>query len=167
MVSLDSCDDLNCNPTCQTRLMPGTRGETDGAMVWTVVFVTLAVILVLLAAGKLFAHDDGGFLARRFLIVAPEDGVLRALTFEARGDEALCWQRRCSIHRGYILSPPFVRKETPRGHPRLRYALCSGAATKSGSRDCLRGVTVAAFPRVAFALAGQGDAICSRNHSLF
>lgn len=33
--------------------MSGTREETDGAIVWTVVFVTLAVIGVILAAGKL------------------------------------------------------------------------------------------------------------------
>lgn len=52
VVSLDSCDDLNCNPTCQTKLLPGTREDTDGAMVWTVVFVTLAVIAVVLTAGE-------------------------------------------------------------------------------------------------------------------
>eukprot|EP00752_Nemacystus_decipiens_P017717 g15885.t1 len=51
VVSLDACDDLNCNPTCQTKLLPGTREATDGALVWTVVLVTLAVMVALLAAG--------------------------------------------------------------------------------------------------------------------
>lgn len=52
VASFDSCDDLNCNPTCQTELLPGTRNETDGRTAWIVVFVTLGVAAIVLAAGK-------------------------------------------------------------------------------------------------------------------
>eukprot|EP00752_Nemacystus_decipiens_P011511 g10221.t1 len=47
----DECDDLNCNPTCQTGLLPGTRGETESVAVRVVVIVTFVTALLTLAAG--------------------------------------------------------------------------------------------------------------------
>lgn len=69
MASLDSCDDLNCNPTCQTKILPGTREETDGAMVWAVIFATLVVIAFLLAAGRALLRMNVFLLLRTDTLV--------------------------------------------------------------------------------------------------
>lgn len=52
VVLFDSCDDLNCNPTCQSGLLPGTRRETESVMVWGVVVIVCAVMVLILAAGE-------------------------------------------------------------------------------------------------------------------
>lgn len=73
MVLLDACDDFNCNPTCQTKLLPGTREETDGALVWTVIFATLAVVGVLLVGGEVTlvkVHPENAHSLRRARIIA-------------------------------------------------------------------------------------------------
>eukprot|EP00752_Nemacystus_decipiens_P013076 g11565.t1 len=47
----DSCDDFNCNPTCQGELLPGTRDESDDLLVWVMVLATFVVAVLILAAG--------------------------------------------------------------------------------------------------------------------
>eukprot|EP00903_Cladosiphon_okamuranus_P012833 g11992.t1 len=47
----DECDDPNCNPTCQTGLLPGTREETESAVVKAVVLVTFSIAVLVLVAG--------------------------------------------------------------------------------------------------------------------
>lgn len=49
----DSCDDINCNPTCLTDALAGLRDETDSPFVWAIVFVTLAAAVGALGSGKL------------------------------------------------------------------------------------------------------------------
>lgn len=48
----DSCDDLDCNPTCKIDLLPGTRDETDSLVVWGVVLATFTAAIVVFAAGE-------------------------------------------------------------------------------------------------------------------
>lgn len=50
---LDSCNDLNCNPTCTSGLLPGTRDESDDILVWLVVLVASLAAVLVLAAGAL------------------------------------------------------------------------------------------------------------------
>ena len=52
MVLFDECDDLNCNPTCQTGLLPGTREETESIVVKAVVLATFLIAVLTLAAGE-------------------------------------------------------------------------------------------------------------------
>ncbi|CAM9495088.1 unnamed protein product [Ectocarpus sp. 12 AP-2014] len=47
----DSCDDINCNPTCMSDLIPGTRDESESTLVWTLVLATCAVALFVLGGG--------------------------------------------------------------------------------------------------------------------
>eukprot|EP00903_Cladosiphon_okamuranus_P010126 g9589.t1 len=52
----DSCNDLNCNPTCQSGLLPGTRDESDAVLVWALVLaIFMFAMLVLIAEGALCA----------------------------------------------------------------------------------------------------------------
>lgn len=48
----DSCNDINCNPTCLSELIPGTRDESESTLVWTLVLATCAVALLVLGGGK-------------------------------------------------------------------------------------------------------------------
>ncbi|CAM9386913.1 unnamed protein product [Ectocarpus sp. 4 AP-2014] len=47
----DSCNDINCNPTCMSELIPGTRDESESTLVWTLVLATCAVALLVLGGG--------------------------------------------------------------------------------------------------------------------
>ncbi|CAM9178383.1 unnamed protein product, partial [Hapterophycus canaliculatus] len=46
----DSCDDLNCNPTCQSGILPGTREESESLVVCVVVLVTFVLAVTISAA---------------------------------------------------------------------------------------------------------------------
>lgn len=48
----DDCDDVNCNPTCSSHIVPGTRDEADGMLVWIAVTMTLVGAIVVLGGGK-------------------------------------------------------------------------------------------------------------------
>ncbi len=50
---VDACDGLNCNPTCQSGFLPGTRDESDSALVWVVVLATITVALLVLATSEI------------------------------------------------------------------------------------------------------------------
>ncbi|CAM9881387.1 unnamed protein product, partial [Ectocarpus sp. 12 AP-2014] len=51
VVLFDSCNDINCNPTCMSELIPGTRDESESTLVWTLVLATCAVALLVLGGG--------------------------------------------------------------------------------------------------------------------
>lgn len=52
MLVIDDCDGLGCNPSCPSELLlPASRDESDGAVVWTVVLSTLACAALVLGAG--------------------------------------------------------------------------------------------------------------------
>ncbi|CAM9593982.1 unnamed protein product, partial [Scytosiphon promiscuus] len=49
---VDDCDGLGCNPTCPSELLvPGPRSESEGAVAWAVVLVTLACAAFVLGGG--------------------------------------------------------------------------------------------------------------------
>lgn len=64
----DACDDLNCNPTCLSGFLPGTRDESDSLLVWLMVLSTLTAALLVLAAGDLKSFER----AARFYSCAPQ-----------------------------------------------------------------------------------------------
>ena len=44
----DTCNDINCNPTCLAKLEAGNRDESDSSLVWALVFtVSVAAMLIL------------------------------------------------------------------------------------------------------------------------
>ncbi|CAN0079685.1 unnamed protein product, partial [Ectocarpus fasciculatus] len=47
----DSCNDVNCNPTCLSELIPGTRDESESTLVWALVLATCAVAVLVLGGG--------------------------------------------------------------------------------------------------------------------
>eukprot|EP00752_Nemacystus_decipiens_P017729 g15897.t1 len=53
---VDGCDGLGCNPSCPSDLLvPASRGESDGVIVWAVVLATFACIALVLGGGCLAA----------------------------------------------------------------------------------------------------------------
>lgn len=48
----DACDGVNCNPSCMSQILPGTRTQSDGLFVWLIVLVTLASATMVLGAGE-------------------------------------------------------------------------------------------------------------------